>query len=57
MTEPSMAEYYTRPDPRDYDDEAFPCNRGTDEPVGWHKFYTSNGIVICEYCGERASTW
>lgn len=31
---------------------AYPCDRGTGMPMGYHHFEASpNGVVVCRYCG------
>lgn len=33
---------------------AYPCDRATGNPVGYHHFQASpNGVAVCIYCGRK----
>lgn len=35
---------------------AYPCDRGTGKPLGWHKFRYTEGNTVCEHCGRSPHT-
>lgn len=38
---------------------AYPCDRGTGTPIGWHNYQAGPNGVCCTYCGHRQgpATW
>lgn len=32
---------------------AYPCDRGTGTPIGWHNYQAGPNGVCCTYCGHR----